>query len=110
MNFTHSGPSRRRYPRVDYTASAIVLAADRTCYSRVQQLSEGGLMLNCLSHFDVGTPISLHFVLGDLYIRVKCEVIYQLSDDLGQRRMGVKFTSIMPSDRDSIRAVVADHN
>lgn len=101
---------RRRHPRFAYEASLSYRQLGPNTSGRVQNLSEGGLMVELPELFPPGTSLDLVVSLGDHSIHAEGEVMWSQSPSDVSRTSyphGLKFTRLELPDRLTLAVFIA---
>jgi len=97
-------PSRRFNSRIVATQNVWVcwLCNGRDDISRVADLSLGGLFLETRSHWAIGAPTTIDFLVSEGQIRVDAVVRHMVPN----RGLGLKFTAVTEQDRQKFAALL----
>lgn len=101
---------RRRHPRYPYDGSVTYRRLGPSTSGRIQNLSEGGLMVELPEPFALGTPLDLVISLGDHSIHAEGEVVWSQSPSDSTPPSyphGVKFTRLELPDRLTLAVFIA---
>lgn len=101
---------RRRHPRYAYEGSLSYRQLGPNTSGRIQNLSEGGLMVELPERFPAGTALDLVISLGDHSIHAEGEVIWSQGPSDAARTSyshGLKFTRLELPDRLTLAVFIA---
>lgn len=86
----------RRYPRRELKSTVLLFVDNVIIHARSLQVSEGGILIASPHQFPVGTELTLHFVLGQNYVRTRACIIYHQPSKEADAYycMGLKFIDI----------------
>ncbi len=101
---------RRRHHRYAYEGPLSYRRLGPTTSGRIQNLSEGGMMVDLPELFPSGTPLDLVITLGEQSIHAEAEVVWsQPPSDAATAayRHGLKFTRLELPDRLTLAVFIA---
>ena len=94
---------KRRHERVPIPVEVLWGGGTRTSGARTTDISEGGCFIDTIGHAAVGERIDFKLLLPDgEWIPVQGEVVYELP----RTGFGVRFTNILDSDRERLKALL----
>jgi hypothetical protein len=95
---------QRKHRRLEMSGYAMLFFGKDYEISETVQISEGGMMTTTMFRLTVGDEITIHFIVGEMYLRARAQVIYLVpvpSEDYA--KVGLRFNNLLEEYRNVIR-------
>jgi hypothetical protein len=95
---------KRQFRRLEMSGHAMLFFGKDYEVSETLQISEGGMMTTTMFRLTVGDEVTIHFTVGEMYLRARAQVIYMVPVPSEEHyKVGLRFKNLLEEYRSVIR-------